>query len=128
MHQCVHRLGRAGVLCALIVVFVIVGLQNTVAAFLNGSETESVHLVVPENIVVIEPAEQPQANLISTNRAKLGDSGIHLWSPSSFYCLPICSNHPFGKVLKNDGKHGLGRIGRYSAVEATLFDYSGVFP
>jgi hypothetical protein len=59
-------------LCALVVILVVEGLQYAVAADDPiASQVEFVDLVIPKNVIVVEPPKKPEAGVISADSLNL---------------------------------------------------------
>lgn len=103
--------GIKAVLCALVVMFVVEGLQKASAIESYGSKIESMSVSFSKNIVVIKPSAEPDPTIIAFHcfYLCLGKSMLHTVMPSARF-TPASSNHVFWNFIKQDRINRIDRI------------------
>jgi hypothetical protein len=124
------RCARLGALCALIVLFEIVGLKSPVAAQARVAAQEFVYLPTAENIAVVEATIEPKMGLPTEDGRSLlhSDRVIHQAIP----CIRFvsCGHHFFNWGILGQYKDQRIRRGRGSNKNASAYflDDAGSFP
>jgi hypothetical protein len=129
-----HILLRQGgtLLCALIVILVFEGLQNDGVAAADrtvASKIEAMNLVLSENIIVIQAAEEPQTRSIAAYGFSLRNGGVDGRAIINGLRRVAAPDHIFRKIFSGDGEGWRVCWSRgHHRIDYQLSDYSRGFP